>query len=156
MRLGGLAEAYKRVGYTPRRNLAWIERDQGLGPIRLQFICDVVATLKDFGAVVQQDVRRQCLTVNENLNVRASITRCRTLTRINSWFQLCSPFNADVTVFARLAPGNEAILDYFCVPQTRKLRHFTVSSQTPIPRYVQRFSDLTFRQDLADMGKTRG
>ena len=155
MRLGGLAEAYKRVGYTPRRNLAWIERDQALAPIRRQFICDVVATLKGFGAVVQQDVRRQCLTVNENLNVRASITRCRTLTRINSWrFQLCSPFNADVTVFARLAPGNEAILDNFCVPQTRKLRQFNVSSQTPIPRYVQRFSDLTFLQDLADMGKT--
>ena len=34
-RFGGLAEAYKRVGFRPRRNLEWVERDRTLTPLRL-------------------------------------------------------------------------------------------------------------------------
>jgi len=152
-RFGGLGEAYKLVGYKPYRNLAWIERDRPLFQIRRDLIACVVDTLKSFGASVQQDVRRQYLAINDNLNVRLSITRCRTLKRIESWrLQLSSPYNPDVTIFARLAPGNETILDYFCVPQSN-LRQITVSSLTPATREVQRFTDLTFLRDFAAWGR---
>ena len=155
LRFGGLAEAYRRVGYQPYRNLSWVERDQPLAPIRREFITRVVGTLRSFGASVQQDVRGQFLTINENLNVRISICRCRTLRRISSWrFQLRSPAQPDVTVFARLAPGNETILDYFCVPRSKKnLAQITVSSLTPVTRDVEQFADLTFLKDLAEWGR---
>ena len=158
MRFGGLAEAYRRVGYQPYRNLSWVERDQPLAPIRREFITRVVGTLRSFGASVQQDVRGQFLTINENLIVRISITRCRSLRRINSWrFQLRSPAHPDVTVFARLAPGNETILDYFCVPRSKKnLAQITVSSLTPVTPDIEQFVDLTFLKDLADWGRRSG
>jgi hypothetical protein len=103
-RFGGLAEAYKRVGFQPRRNLAYVDRDRVLTPIRREFVTRVVDTLRGFGASVRQDTRGQFLTVNENLNVRVGITRCRAFKRFNSWrFQLVSPWNPDVSLFARLA-----------------------------------------------------
>ena len=153
-RFGGLAEASRRIGYKPFRHLSWVERDRPLAQIRREFIGRVVDTLKSFGASVQQDVRRQYLTINENLNVRISITRCRALSRIHSWrFQLSSPYRPDVTVFARLAPGNEVILD-FCVPSIKKhLSQITVSSQTPAPREIEQFDDLTFLKDFAEWGR---
>jgi len=157
LRFGGLAEAYKRIGYKPYRNLSWVERDQPLAQIRRDFVALVIDTLRNFGGLVQQDVRRQYLTINENLNLRISIARCRPLRRINSWrFQLCSPYEPDVTVFARLAPGNEAILDYFCVPGSRKkLAQITVSSQTPVNGRIEQFHDLTFLKDFAEWGRKR-
>jgi hypothetical protein len=60
------------------------------------------------------------------------ITRCRAFKHFNSWrLQLCSPWKPDVSIFARLAPGNETILDYFCVPASKERRtQITVSPQT--------------------------
>jgi len=154
-RFGGLAEAYKRIGFQPRRNLAFVERDRALTSIRREFITRVVGTLKSFGASVQQDVRRQFLTVNGNLNMRVCITRCRAFKRFDSWrLQLCSPWEPDVTIFARLAPGNETILDYYCVPASKKRRtQITLSPQTPPLCDVQRFTDLGYLQDFATWGR---
>jgi DNA invertase Pin-like site-specific DNA recombinase len=154
-RFGGLAEAYKRVGFQPRRNLAYVDRDRALAPIRRDFIARVVDTLKGFGASVQQDTRGQFLTINENLNVRAGITRCRAFKSFNSWrFQLSSPWTPDVSIFARLAPGNETILDYFCVPASKEKRaQLTVSPQSLPPSDVQQFTDLGFLQDFARWGR---
>ena len=156
-RFGGLAEAYKRIGFQPRRNLAYVARDRALTPIRRAFVTRVVDTLQSFGASVRQDVRGQFLTVNENLNMRVGITRCRAFKRFNSWkFQLNSPWKPDVSIFARLAPGNETILDYCCVPASKAKRtQITISPQTPPPRDVQRFADLTFLQDFAQWGRRR-
>jgi DNA invertase Pin-like site-specific DNA recombinase len=134
-RFGGLAEAYRRVGYKPYRNLSWVARDQPL-----------------------VEIRREFLSINENLNVGLSITRCRQLKRIKSWrFQLSSPFKPDVTVFARLAPGNETILDYCCVPRS-KTNHaqITVSSLTPLTRDIELFADLAFLKDFAEWGRRSG
>jgi hypothetical protein len=154
-RFGGLAEAYKRVGFQPRRNLAYVDRDRALTPIRREFVIRVVGTLKSFGASVQQDVRGQFLTVNENLNMRVCITSCRAFKRFNSWrLQLYSPWKPDVSIFARLAPGNETILDYFCVPASKDKRaQITVSPQTSPSLDVQQFEDLGFLQDFARWGR---
>jgi DNA invertase Pin-like site-specific DNA recombinase len=159
VRFGGLAEAYRRIGYTPYRNLAWVERDGALLAIRREFTMRVIDTLKNFGASVQKQVRGQfttILTINEKLRIRLSITRCRTLKRIDSWrFRLRSPLKPDVTIAARLAPGNGSILDYFCIPPARGRTHITVSAELAAPRDVQRFDELGFLQDFAEWGRPR-
>jgi hypothetical protein len=123
-RFGGLAEAYKRIGFNPLRNLAYVDRDRALTPIRREFVIRVVGTLTNFGASVKRDARGQLLTINEN------------------------------SIFVRLAPGNETILDYFCVPASGERRaQITVSPKTPPPRDIQQFDDLGFLQDLARWGR---
>ena len=154
-RFGGLEEAYRRIGYKPHRDLSWVERDQPSVAIRREFIERVVTTLKNFGASLRQHGPRQHLTINENLNVRLSIVRCCATKRCNSWkFQFHSRFKSDVTVCARLAPGNTTILDYFCFPQSPQMPwQITISTLTPPPPGVDRFSDLAFLRDLAQWGR---
>ena len=155
-RFGGLRQAYRRIGYKPNRDLSWMERDQPLVAIRKEFIERVVATLKTFGASLRQDGPRvEHLTINNTLNVRLSIARCCTRKRCKSWKCLFhSPFKSDVTVCARLAPGNATILDHLCVPQSPGMPwQITVSTLTPPPPGVDPFSDLSFLKDLALWGR---
>ena len=156
-RFGGLAEAYRRVGYQPPRSLKWVERDRAIKPLRRDFVTRVVDILTNFGASVEQDVRGQFLIINENLNMRLCISRCRTFKRFNSWkFPLVSPHMPDVSIFARLTADNAAILDYFCVPTSKKSRvQITLSPQSPPPNDVQQFLDLAFVQDFANWGRRR-
>jgi hypothetical protein len=95
--------------------------------------------------------------VNDNLNVRLSISRCRAFRRINSWrLQLGTPWNPDVTILARLAPGNDKILDYFCVPASKRvISQITISPATPPTDEVEQFENLDFLQDLAEWGRRR-
>ena len=156
-RFGGLAEAYRRVGFQPSRDLSYVNRDRALTQVRREFVTRVVNTLKSFGATVRQDARGQFLTVNENLNLRVGIARCRAFKRFNSWrLQLCTPWKPDVSIFARLAPGNETILDYFCVPTSKERRaQITLSPQSPMPRDIQQFTNLGFLEDFARWGRPR-
>ena|ERR1035438_3923575 len=111
--------------------------------------------LQAFGASLRQDGPRQLLTINDNLNVRLSIARCCASKRCKSWkFQFHSRFKSDVTICARLAPGNTTILDYFCIPKSPEMPwQITVSTLTPPPPGVDRFSDLAFLRDLARWGR---
>jgi DNA invertase Pin-like site-specific DNA recombinase len=153
-RFGGLAEAYRLVGYQPPRSLLWVERDRAIKPIRRDFVMRVVDILTAAGASVEQDVRGQFLIINANLNMRLCISRCRTFKRFSSWkFPLVSPYMPDVSIFARLTTDNTGILDYFCVPTSKKSRvQITVSPQSPPPNDVQQFSDLAFIEDFANWG----
>lgn len=72
VRFGGLAEAYRRVGYKPYRNLSWVARDQALVSMRREVTLRVIDTLRGLGASVQQDVRRQFMTINKHLTTGRS------------------------------------------------------------------------------------
>ena len=154
LRFGGLAEAYRRIGYQPYRNLSWVKRDAPLLPIRRDFTARVTDTLRSFGASIQEETRGQfmtILTINERLNMRLSIARCHKRQQKDSWrFHLRSSLMPDVTIAARLAPGNESVLDYFCIPSSKGREWITVSAQVPAPSDVQRFDDLDFLRAFAE------
>jgi hypothetical protein len=66
-------------------------------------------------------------------------------------------WKSDESIFARLAPGNETILDYFCVPASKEERaQITLLPQSPVPRDIQQFTDLDFLEDFARWGRRLG
>ena len=163
------AQAYARVGLAAswkhtdaldfsRKSVAHVERTALLTPIRREFVARVVETLKGDGALVERHRGSALFTINETLfNVRLVLTRCLSVAGVNRW-RLYFPktLKPDVSIFARLAPGNEEILDYFCLP-TRKNQpgRITVSSLTCPPRDVQHFENLGFLSDFAEWGRRR-
>lgn len=156
-RFGGITEAYRRIGFKPRANLVHFERDRMVRSIGREYKSRVVEILKTFGASVKRYRGSAFFTINEKLNVRLVLARCRTSGNVNRWrLQFGTPLKPDVTIFARLAPGNEAILDHLCVP-TRKDHpgRITLSSQVRFPRDVQRFDGLDFLRDFAEWGRRR-
>jgi DNA invertase Pin-like site-specific DNA recombinase len=149
-RFGGLAEAYRRIGYQPARSLSYVERFRAVLPIRRAFISEVMGEVVRLGASVRQDARTKLLTVNENFNMRLTIAPCRVLKRCHSWkLHLHSPLKPEVTLIARLAPGNKGILDYFYMPWSeRNPTQMTVRQVNSTAIDVHRFSELTFLKEL--------
>ena len=156
-RFGSIAEAYSRIGFQPRRSLAHVERDRILRSIRREFMRRSVDVLKSFGASIERHRGSSFFPINDTLNIRLVLARCRTSKGVNRWrLQFATPLKPDVTIFARLAPGNETILDYVCVATTKEQpRRITVSSQARLPPGIQRFDDDGFLRDFAEWGRPR-
>jgi len=154
-RFGSIMEAYRRIGFRSRTSVEHVERDRILTPIRRQYIARVVGLLKGYGASVERHRGSALFIINETLNVRLVLTRCLSVTGVNRWrLQFPKPLKPDVTIFARLAPGNKEILDYLCVPTRKKQpSRITVSSLDSPPRDVQHFENLVFLWDFAEWGQ---
>jgi hypothetical protein len=148
VRFGGLLEAYRRIGYHPDRNFSYVERERSLLPIRRGFTVTIIDELTRSGASVRQDARTKLLIVNGNLRVRVCVSRCRSLKQSHRWLlRLRSPLQPNITVIARLAPGNESILDYFyfrsCDIDPR-LTQVTVAAKGKNRFGLRHVTDLTF------------
>ena len=149
-RFGGLSEAYKLIGFNPRRNLAHIERDRPLLPIRRAFTAEVIAEFARLGAIAKHEHQTKLVVVNERLKFRVSVSRCQTLKRLRSWklFLTC-PQKHHGNIVARMKPGNETILDYFFVRWSAKSPgQITVREKDFGELGAHHFKDLTFLSDL--------
>ena len=151
MRFGGLLEAYRRIGYHPPGNFSYVERDRKLLPMRRGFVATVISELQRLGASVQQEARTKLLLVNGSFTIRVAVARCRSVNNSDRWLlrPLHSPLRPDISVFARLAPGNETILDYFYF--ARSAHHptqLTIASVNCAAIDSHRFKDLTFLKDF--------
>ena len=157
-RFGGLIEAYKRIGYEPERNLAYVERDRKLLPIRRRFTAIILSELRRMGVSAMQDSRTKLLDLSGNMTVRCVVTRCRPLGQSHGWFlRLHSPTKPDVTVIARLASGNDEFFDYFCVPcqALRRFKQLTLRPGNESILDAYRSDDLTFLKKLARRSKAK-
>ena len=149
-RFGGLSEAYKLIGFRPRRNLAHIERDRPLLPIRRAFTAQVISEFVRLGAAAEHEHQTKLVVVNKRLKFRVSVSRCRTLKQVQSWklFLTC-PQKHHGNIVARLNPDNEKIIDYFFVPWSKKCPgQITVREKSFGELESRHFTDLGFLTDI--------
>jgi DNA invertase Pin-like site-specific DNA recombinase len=157
-RFGGLAEAYRRIGYQPARDLTFIERDRRLWSIRKSLIVSVTQELEAHGVSVRQDGRTKLLFVNDDVSLRVIVSPCRARKRFQRWkLNLYSPLEPDLTVIARLAPGNDAILDYYCIPwSARSPKQFAIGRKSGNEMESYRNNDLGLLITMAQRNPSRG
>ena len=146
-RFGSLMSAYRKIGFVPTRNMAYLERDRDLVAIRKRFTEAVILQLKETATSVFYVNQTRLIHVNDAITVRALVARYRV--RENRWgwlFRLCSPTDPKYTVIARLAPGNKDFLDFYCVPRKTcgNLKQLTLCSTRDSPLDDYRFHDLEF------------
>jgi hypothetical protein len=70
------------------------------------------------GGAVTVDSRTELLTINTEYTVSLVLARCRE-TRAGGYrwqIRLERSFNPDITIAARLAPGNQQVFDYYLFP----------------------------------------
>lgn len=109
-RFGSIAEAYRRIGFQPRRSLAHVERDRMLRSIRREFVTRAVEVLKSLGASIERHRGSSFFTINETLNVRLVLARCQSSKGVNRWrLGFATPLKPDVTIFARLSTGPRGV-----------------------------------------------
>lgn len=61
-----------------------------------------------------------------------------------------SALKPDITIAARLTPGNDAVLDYYLLPALAELGiRLRLSDENPLPLEVYRFDNLDFFSAVA-------
>jgi hypothetical protein len=140
------------IGYTPERDPSFFGVNKRLSARRRENIATLSADLISVGATVHTDTESGLLTINDEFTVSYILVRCReTKLRGYRWqFRLDKSLCADITVAARMVPGNESVLDYYMLPRldfSDELIDLTVKNSVLLEIY--QFKDLSFLMDLS-------
>ena len=147
---GGLLEAYAAIGYVPTGNFSYLEDTRRLNKIRAQLFVGLANDLIAAGAAVRRQKGGRLLRVNDEFTLRFKVARCYGSAETCKWLMLLTrQSEADMTVVARMEPGNETVLDYYIVPKVHLFEPVTTLSLNNgfyIDTY--RFADLTLLAKL--------
>ncbi|MBZ5727838.1 MAG: recombinase family protein [Acidobacteriia bacterium] len=117
-RFHSLRRAYELVGYTPARDYSYLAINQALRSLHDEHVTHITKELTSTGASIHRDQKTDLLTINEAFTVALSIARCRELHNDEyRWVvRFDTSLDPDITIGARMAPGNKDILDYYLFP----------------------------------------
>ncbi len=149
-RFRSLHRAYSLIGYTPARDFSYIEVNQRLREHHEQQSNAIVSRLRHDGATVEE-AADDLLLINGDFTTSLVLARCReTITGGLRWLiRLDASLRPDVTIAARLKPGNADILDYYLLPNLDRLsKKLALKQQNAFSLDVYRFDDLEFFMSL--------
>lgn len=117
-RFKSLLRAYELVGYSPERDYSYVETNRILRQFHRNLCDKIVQDLQTLGAEVRRDSSADLLIINDNLAVSLLLARCQESQAGNlRWLiRFERTLNPDVTIAARLRPGNQDVLDYYLFP----------------------------------------
>ena len=117
-RFGSLVQAYRLVGYTPRRDYRYIEINRALRRLFPGIIEEIVAGLHDAGAAVERNGDTDFLEVNREFSVSVGIVPCKeTPTGALRWrLRFDTGLDPDITVAVRMDASNRRPLDFYIFP----------------------------------------
>ena len=145
-RFGGLTRAYALIGYTPLRDLRYIEINRAMREYHRNHCSHILKDLRNQGAEVREG-NGGLWEINQELTASLVISRCReTLTGKYRWLiRLENALDPDITIGARLTPGNEDILDYYLFPKIETLAaQIRLAGENGVLLDAYRFENLDF------------
>jgi DNA invertase Pin-like site-specific DNA recombinase len=151
-RFKGLLRAYQLIGYTPQRDHRYLEINRRLREYYRTQYAEIVNELKSAGADVRTDPATDILTINEEFTASLLLARCREIRpgTFRWLLRLDTSLAPDITIAARMQPGNQAILDYYLLPNIDALsKQIRLASENGFVLDVYRFTDLSFFMGLA-------
>lgn len=150
-RFKSLHRAYRLIGYKPERDFSYIEVNQRLREHHRE-VCDgIVSQLRSHGAAVESRLSGMLL-INGQFTVSLVLARCQELRGgANRWrVRLDTSELPDITIAARLRPGNAEVLDFYLLPSLDRLSHkLALAAENPFALDVYRFDTLDFFMSLS-------
>lgn len=144
-RFNGLRRAYELIGYSPERDYSFIEINRALRVFHQAQVAGITEQLRATGATVDRLPGVDLLRVNHELTIAISVARCceRREADLRWVIRLDTSLNPDITIAARMAAGNSAILDYFIFPSIDRLsERIRLAPNNGMALDVYRFPDL--------------
>jgi DNA invertase Pin-like site-specific DNA recombinase len=152
-RFKSLFRAYQLIGYTPQRDHTYLEINKILREHYRSEVAAIVEGLQAVGATVSDDPGNDLFTVNEEFTVSVVPARCRSVRGSNSFrwlIRLDTSLMPDITVVARMQPDNQAVLDYYLLPNIDDLaERIRLAPENGFVLDVYRFENLSFLFRLA-------
>lgn len=118
-RFGSLGRAYQLVGFTPDRDLQYIEINRALRGLHPQIVASTVDELAKLGGHVDCNAASHLVTVNDEFTVSICIARCiATAAGSLRWqIRFDTSLQPDIIIALRMDRENETILDYYILPR---------------------------------------
>jgi len=123
-RFGGLHRAYELIGWSSGRDYGYIEINRIIRREHKALIDLILANIRATGSKVEMDEQSHLLTINREVTVSLILSRCReTKAQSQRWhLRFDAGLTPDITIAARLSPGNQSIHDYYLFPSIDLLR----------------------------------
>ncbi|MGE8317775.1 MAG: recombinase family protein [Comamonas sp.] len=117
-RFGSLLRAYSLIGYTPRRDYAYLEINRLLRRRHPELIDEMAAGIEQSGGWAARNDETDLLTINGEFTASLVIARCKpTAAGSYRWLiRFDAGLHPDVTVVARMDPSNSHAHDYYVFP----------------------------------------
>lgn len=117
-RFGSLLRAYSLVGFTPKRDYAYLEINRALRKQHPELIAEMSERIQGFGGWATRDTSTDLLTVNGEFTVSLVIARCKpTPAGAYRWrIRFDTSLHPDITLVARMDHQNERAFDYYVLP----------------------------------------
>ena len=151
-RFGSLPRAYSLIGWSSGRDYSYLEINRKIRAQHGPLIREIVDQLRANQAAVVQDERTDLLTINSEYTAVLVLARCKkTQAGSERWIvRFDAALNPDITIAARLRPGNEGVLDYYLLPSIAGFGSFLrFAEHNPLSLEVFRFEDLSFFTAIA-------
>ncbi len=117
-RFGSLLRAYSLVGFTPKRDYAYLEINKELRRQHPQLIAQMTNSIESSNGWVTCDPETDLLPVNDEFTVSLVIARCKpTPSGTFRWrIRFDASLQPDITVVARMGPEHANAFDYYVLP----------------------------------------
>lgn len=151
-RFGSLPRAYSLIGWSPGRDYSYLEINRKIRAQHGPLVAGIIDQLRAGQASVVRNERTDLLTINSEYTAALVIARCQTIpTGSERWIvRLDAVLNPDITIAARLRPGNDGVLDYYLLPSIAGFGSFLrFAEHNPLSLEVFRFEDLSFFTAIA-------
>jgi len=148
---GGLPEAYAAIGYISNRNFSKLSEARQLRKLCTQLCFALVNEFVAAGALVRRQRGVHVLRLNDEFTLQFKVARCFSSAEACKWiFRFSRRSHADMTVIARMEPGNQAVLDYYIIPRVHHFpRMTTLSLDNGFHIDAYRFAELSLLIKLA-------
>lgn len=117
-RFGSLCRAYSLVGYSPRRDYAYLEINRALRRYHPTVVEQVSAGIVAAGGSVQTNADTDILTINNEFTASIVVARCKpTPAGKYRWLiRLDTSLEPDVTIVTRMDHANRNPFDFYVLP----------------------------------------
>jgi DNA invertase Pin-like site-specific DNA recombinase len=151
-RFGSLPRAYSLIGWSPGRDYCYVAINRKIREQHGPLVESIIDELCGVQATVSRDLKTDLLTINAEYTAAVVLARCHTTAAGSQrWvIRLDTALQPDITIAARLKPGNESILDYYLLPRIAEVgSSIRFASHNPLSLEVFRFNDLSFFTAIA-------
>ena len=151
-RFGTLPRAYSLIDWNPHHDYSFIRVNQAIRAQYKPLVDSIVRELAANDSLVTREPKTDLLTINAEYTAALVLARCfttpggaqRWIVRFDTLLQ------PDITIAARLRPGNEGVLDYYIIPRIAEIgSSIRLATHNPLSLEVFRFDDLSFFSALA-------
>jgi hypothetical protein len=157
-RFGSLLRAYRLVGYTPARDMEYIEINRYLRRKHSDVVEEVLSSIESLGGEVEREEQTDLLTINREFSTSVVVARCRRKgdDRFQWHVRLDVGLAPDITVAVRMDDTNQNPLDYYLLPQIdmphMKIRRngLRMGFDNELMLDIYRFNDLGFFFGMAE------